>query len=194
MATKGITIDQVRQAFNDLQTRGEAPTLIAIRQELGNSGSMSTIHRHLREIRQEHGTTSQSVPEDTPEDLKKLMTDVMSTLWRKASEIASADVEAIRKSALEQVEALNRELQEAHEGMKMLDGELYHCQEDLANAIEQVNALRTENVRYETRLAELQSQHEENIKRFDRYAEQLERTLQALGPAVKQPKTGKAKP
>lgn len=51
MGRCGISKEQVKEARNRLLSRREAPTVDAIRVELGNTGSKGTIHRFLKEIR-----------------------------------------------------------------------------------------------------------------------------------------------
>lgn len=53
MARGGINKALVSTAHKTLISRGENPSIDAIRVELGNTGSRSTIHRYLREIEEE---------------------------------------------------------------------------------------------------------------------------------------------
>lgn len=53
MARGGINKVLVSKARETLISRGENPSIDAIRVELGNTGSKSTIHRYLREIEEE---------------------------------------------------------------------------------------------------------------------------------------------
>lgn len=53
MARGGINKALVSKAREKLISRGENPSIDAIRVELGNTGSKSTIHRYLREIEEE---------------------------------------------------------------------------------------------------------------------------------------------
>ena len=53
MARGGINKALVSNARETLISRGENPSIDAIRVELGNTGSKSTIHRYLREIEEE---------------------------------------------------------------------------------------------------------------------------------------------
>ena len=50
MARGGVNKALVSKARETLISRGENPPIDAIRVELGNTGSKSTIHRYLREI------------------------------------------------------------------------------------------------------------------------------------------------
>ncbi|MFK3919617.1 DNA-binding protein [Pseudomonas fulva] len=50
MATGGINLVLVRKAREALLSRGQNPSIDAIRIELGNTGSKTTIQRFLKEI------------------------------------------------------------------------------------------------------------------------------------------------
>src|SRR5437868_10961064 len=50
MARGGINKAVVQKARDALLARGENPSIDAIRIELGNTGSKTTIHRYLKEI------------------------------------------------------------------------------------------------------------------------------------------------
>lgn len=50
MARGGINKAIVQKARESLLARGENPSIDAVRIELGNTGSKTTIHRYLKEI------------------------------------------------------------------------------------------------------------------------------------------------
>ncbi len=50
MARGGINKVVVQKARTALLARGEHPSIDAVRVELGNTGSKSTIHRYLKEL------------------------------------------------------------------------------------------------------------------------------------------------
>jgi len=55
MARGGIYKSEVQRAREKLLAQGVNPSIDAVRVELGNTGSKSTIHRHLKEIEEEEG-------------------------------------------------------------------------------------------------------------------------------------------
>ena len=55
MARAGIYKSEVLRARNKLLALGRYPSIDAIREELGNTGSKGTIHRYLKEIEEEEG-------------------------------------------------------------------------------------------------------------------------------------------
>ncbi len=56
MARTGISKYLVQQARDAVVARGEHPSIDAVRVELGNTGSKSTIHRYLQAWRISTGT------------------------------------------------------------------------------------------------------------------------------------------
>lgn len=58
MARAGIYKSEVLRARDNLLAMGRYPSIDAIRQELGNTGSKGTIHRYLKEIEEEDGDKS----------------------------------------------------------------------------------------------------------------------------------------
>lgn len=55
MARAGIYKSEVVRARDKLRAMGRYPSIDAVRQELGNTGSKATIHRYLKEIEEEEG-------------------------------------------------------------------------------------------------------------------------------------------
>lgn len=58
MARSGIYKSEVLRARDKLRGMGRHPSIDAVREELGNTGSKSTIHRYLKEIEEEEGTAT----------------------------------------------------------------------------------------------------------------------------------------
>lgn len=55
MARSGIYKSEVQRARDNLLAQGRNPSIDAIRTELGNTGSKTTIHRYLKELEEEEG-------------------------------------------------------------------------------------------------------------------------------------------
>lgn len=55
MARAGIYKSEVKKARDALLAQGRHPSIDAVRAELGNTGSKTTIHRYLRELEEEEG-------------------------------------------------------------------------------------------------------------------------------------------
>lgn len=56
MARAGIYKSEVKKARDVLLAQGKNPSIDAVRAELGNTGSKTTIHRYLKELEEEEGT------------------------------------------------------------------------------------------------------------------------------------------
>jgi len=92
MARGGINKALVLKAREALLNRGENPSIDAIRVELGNTGSKSTIHRYLREIEEE---TSARIDDEAllSEPIKALIGRLTATLRQEAQAIVDDDRE-----------------------------------------------------------------------------------------------------
>jgi hypothetical protein len=83
MARSGLTKSQVREARDRLLAEGRHPSVDAVRHALGDSGSKSTIHKYLKELRAEDGAAD-DVPgmrrEDTAHALQALVDELADRL------------------------------------------------------------------------------------------------------------------
>jgi chromosome segregation ATPase len=111
MARTGVTIEDVMEAVETLEKKGDRVTQLSVRRALGDRGSMSTIRDHLRELRSRMAIDRQSAQE-VPSELKDTIESSMGALWEQAQSLARQDVEEIRKAAQARVELAERELEE----------------------------------------------------------------------------------
>ena len=107
MARGGINKALVSNARETLISRGENPSIDAIRVELGNTGSKSTIHRYLREIEEE---ASARLDDETllSQPIKELVGRLASVLRQEAQSL----VEEHQTKNQSQVRSLTDRLQE----------------------------------------------------------------------------------
>eukprot|EP00659_Diplonema_papillatum_P007386 gene7386-11353_t len=116
MARGGINKAVVQKARNALLTRGVHPSIDAVRIELGNTGSKTTIHRYLKEL--EESETRQTITEAPIDDeLGELVARLAQRLKEKAQEpidLALAQFQQQKTALLAQVE----ELEAAHSQLK----------------------------------------------------------------------------
>ncbi|WP_295443632.1 DNA-binding protein [uncultured Thiodictyon sp.] len=89
MARAGISKHLVQQARDALLARSEHPSIDAVRVELGNTGSKSTIHRYLQELAQDEGTRL-----DDEQLLSATLGTAVAGLARQLHEEARVVVEA----------------------------------------------------------------------------------------------------
>ena len=55
MARSGLYKSEVKRARDALLAKGTNPSVDAVRVELGNTGSKTTIHKYLKELEEEDG-------------------------------------------------------------------------------------------------------------------------------------------
>ncbi|ANF86409.1 Putative phage cointegrase resolution protein [Pseudomonas antarctica] len=112
MARGGINKAVVQTARLAILARGENPSIDAVRIEMGNTGSKTTIHRYLKELDEsETRLTITEAPID--DELGELVARLAQRLKEKAQEpidLALAQFEQQKAALLAQVEAL----EEAH--------------------------------------------------------------------------------
>ena len=101
MARSGINKALVQKARDALLARGEHPSIDAIRVELGNTGSKSTIHRCLKEL-EGRGSTIQTEP-GTPisERLGQLVARLAEALEEEAAEGVAEERAELARDRLE---------------------------------------------------------------------------------------------
>lgn len=130
MARKGITYDQVANAAQAISARGTEPTISAIRVELNNEGSYSTISQHLSRWR-----TDSADKVDTaalPPDVESAAMEAITKIWNIAHKHAQKEVLSVRQDAADEKRQIMKELDEARaeiaqleEGNKRLDEETH---------------------------------------------------------------------
>lgn len=128
MARGGINKALVQQARRRLLERGEHPSIDAVRIELGNTGSKSTIHRYLKEL-DEVETGQEPAPKALGAQLGELVTQLAAQLEEEARASVAADREAL---AQERAGYLER-MQQAEARIRQLEG-------DCANLTAQLQA------------------------------------------------------
>lgn len=103
MARGGINKAVVHKARQAILARGEHPSIDAVRVELGNTGSRTTIHRYLKELEEaERGRSSAAIP------LSEQLANLVAQMAGQLTEEAQAAV-------AEEREQLARERRDYHE-------------------------------------------------------------------------------
>lgn len=142
MARAGIYKSEVKKARDALLAQGRNPSIDAVRAELGNTGSKTTIHRYLRELEEEEGAGfGKKIA--VSEALQDLVDRLAARLHEEAEErISEVRDEYTRQIANrdETIAAQKREIEEF--GMKLQRTEA---------------ALHTEQVTHETTRQTLQA-------------------------------------
>jgi chromosome segregation ATPase len=125
MARQGITFEQVAAVADALAGEGQQPTIRAVRERLGDTGSPNTIHKHLAAWREARPVAAAAAPE-----LPQALTAAIAAEIERAASRARGEIEG----RLVQAQAEAAELAAAGE---VLEGE----RDELA---EQVAVLTTE--------------------------------------------------
>ncbi|WP_137973154.1 DNA-binding protein [Pseudomonas sp. F(2018)] len=111
MARGGINKAVVQKARNDLLARGAHPSIDAVRIELGNTGSKTTIHRYLKELEAE------SKPALSEDRLSGPLTNLMGQLLDQLKQEA-------QQSVAEAHETLQRERSAVQQQSAVLEGRM----------------------------------------------------------------------
>lgn len=143
MPRTGIEKSDVKQAMQRLISRSEKVTVERIRHELGDTGSLATIHRHLKELRTEGGAnTNTHLLQQIPEGLRKQSDEWVSAVWYSATQKAMSDIENIRTSARQEVEQLETDLDEALANIERLEEELEATEARMRRMADQATTLK----------------------------------------------------
>lgn len=97
MARTGLYKSEVKKARESLLAQGRHPSVDAIRIELGNTGSKSTIHKYLKELEMEDGGIADRKP-SISEALHDLVARLAVQLEQEANErISEAQMQSTEK-------------------------------------------------------------------------------------------------
>lgn len=151
MARGGITKKAVEQARNALLARGESISIDAVRIELGNTGSKTTIHRYLKELETEDDKTALS--ESLSDELIALVNQLSGRLKAEAHQTLEAQEE--RHS--EQVTAWQERFEQQSQELLATQAHVEELLQTLKQAEQQQQQLQETNHRLEVDNERLQS-------------------------------------
>lgn len=190
MARGGITLKQVEKARRALLARGESASIDAVRMELGNTGSKSTIHKHLKTI-EELEETHDNKP-SVSEELQTLIQQIAARLQQEANEklnelierydAETAKLTAALESAAQEREQLLGENDSLRHNVIDIEGEKKQAEalvnekaktiekltEQISSANSQVNLLKHHN-------ASLEQKHQDSRDALQHYRESVSR-------------------
>ena len=114
MARAGIYKSEVKRARDALLAQGKNPSIDAVRTELGNTGSKTTIHRYLKELEEEEGDGfGRGVA--VSEAIQDLVGRLAQRLHEEAEELIS-ELQARQAEQLAQRDAELARLKQENEG------------------------------------------------------------------------------
>jgi chromosome segregation ATPase len=116
MARGGVNKQVVQAARLAILARGENPSIDAVRIEMGNTGSKTTIHRYMKELDDSTPGADEAPPEPIDEELLALVTRLAQRLKEQAQE----PIDQAREEYEQQRKALETQLQQAEQANTQL--------------------------------------------------------------------------
>ncbi|HDS1818737.1 TPA: DNA-binding protein [Pseudomonas putida] len=158
MARGGINKVVVQQARQALIARGENPSIDAVRIELGNTGSKSTIHRYLKELNGQQ-TVASAGTQGLSDTLGRFVGQLATQLQEEA-DIRIEEAEGVFTQQREHLEAQLQLAQEAlaaaHQQQKIQDAALAAESEKLLSTQSTLQAEQLRSASLNQSLGELQ--------------------------------------
>jgi chromosome segregation ATPase len=160
MARGGIYKSEVLRARNNLLAQGKYPSIDAIRIELGNTGSKSTIQRYMKEIDEDESPGARPAP-SLSEELQRLLAPLAERLRIEAQEEVArlkaqhAEASAAAGSA---AASLRAEIQSLSEALATARQQTAEAQERYEDAAKRLSAASAERAQAQQLAADLQIQ------------------------------------
>lgn len=126
MARTGLYKSEVRKARDTLLRQGRHPSVDAVRIELGNTGSKTTIHKYLRELEDEDEHRDPRVP------VSEVIQDLVTRLAAQLQTEADAGISAVRAQSDALRERLTAELGELRQAHALVSARLAAAQSDFS--------------------------------------------------------------
>jgi hypothetical protein len=178
MARGGVNKALVQKARHALLARGEHPSIDAVRIEMGNTGSKTTIHRYLKEL--EHG-------EAPAPQINDELTELVSRLAQRLQEQAQERIDAAQqawRTAREQLEAeltaACRQVAEQQDSIASLNLNLEQQSATLLATEQRLHSIETEKAR----LTQANLDQETRLEEKDAHARSLEEKHQHAREAL----------
>ncbi|MGN2413222.1 DNA-binding protein [Pseudomonas syringae] len=163
MARGGVNKALVQKARAALLARGENPSIDAVRIEMGNTGSKTTIHRYLKELDTAHSPTP---------DINEELTELVARLAQRLDEQAQERIDQARdeyetscnslqlqlSSTQQQISDLQKQLQQRDEMLEQQAAALLHTQQTLQSTQTEQTRLLQVKLDLEARLQDKDGQ------------------------------------
>ena len=167
MARGGVNKAIVQKAREALLARGEHPSIDAVRIELGNTGSKTTIHRYLKELEDldlRRGAPQQALSDELGELVSRLalrLQEESEERFEQALKVSQAEQAALNEQ-LSASQAALAHLQQQHDiqrvALETESGELYTCRTTLQAEQTRNARLSQSNLDLEVHLKDKQEQ------------------------------------
>jgi len=182
MARGGINLALVRKAREALLARGQNPSIDAIRIELGNTGSKTTIQRYLKEIDAYDPRPSAS-PSRLSDELTEFVANMLERLLKEGNEALlheRAAFELERTAMKSECSKLQDNLEQAHREITKLQSALEAQDEELKTVQSGLQTEITRNARISQSLSGLEVRIEEKNAQIQSLEEKHAHAREAL--------------
>lgn len=149
MARGGIYKSEVLTARNNLLAQGRYPSIDAIRNELGNTGSKTTIHRYLKEIEEEENGGSDG--KDKKVAASEAILELSSRLAERLHQEADERISALTDKHKAEITELSSTIEALKNQVETLQGQCEQLETELA--AEKSAHADTQSERQEIKLA-----------------------------------------
>lgn len=164
MARKGITYTQVQQAADAIKARGLEPTIHAIRTELGNEGSYTTISAHLAKWKDEKA--GQRLERELPEEAENAALQAITTVWQIAVNYAWKETQAVQQELDDTKKRMGAELAEQAKEIGQLEAQLETAQLGRSQALHETQEIQKKNAKLEGQLGALQKSYDDLLRQL----------------------------
>lgn len=164
MARKGITYTQVQQAADAIKARGLEPTIHAIRTELGNEGSYTTISAHLAKWKDEKA--GQRLERELPEEAENAALQAITTVWQIAVNYAWKETQAVQQELDDTKKRMGAELAEQAKEIEQLEAQLETAQLGRSQALHETQEIQKKNAKLEGQLGALQKSYDDLLRQI----------------------------
>ncbi|RIZ40675.1 DNA-binding protein [Pseudomonas putida] len=182
MARGGINLVLVRKAREALLSRGQNPSIDAIRIELGNTGSKTTIQRYLKEI-ESHDPRPSASPSRLSDELTGLVGKMLERLLEEGNEALAherAAFELERKTMKAESSTLQGHLEQAQREIIKLQSAMQAQDEELKTTQSSLQAEITRNARISQSCSDLEVRLQERDGQIQSLEEKHSHAREAL--------------
>lgn len=182
MARGGINLVLVRKAREALLSRGQNPSIDAIRIELGNTGSKTTIQRFLKEI-ESHDPRPSASPSRLSDELTELVDKMLERLLEEGNEALAherAAFELERKAMKAESSTLQSTLEQSQLEIAKLQSALQAQGEELKIVQSSLQTEITRNARISQSCSDLEIRVQEKDAQIESLEEKHTHAREAL--------------
>jgi len=130
------------QICDDMNEKGQKPTLDRVRQALGG-GSFTTIQPILREWKDKRSEKPASAQVSVPDDIRGMLDGLAAQIWAKASAKAGEDLKALKDGMQARLEEAEAERADAAAEVERLEAETKGQKEKIDAKDDDIKSLRT---------------------------------------------------